>query len=35
MTNLKPIHHRVEPKCNLRKSDKEFAPIVRRSGSLN
>ncbi|WP_366484834.1 HNH endonuclease signature motif containing protein [uncultured Arthrobacter sp.] len=32
--NLAPAHHDVEPKCNRVKGDREFAPIVRRSGSL-
>ena len=37
--NLRPAHH-TEPcatcgeKCNRRKSDREWAPIVRDSGSL-
>lgn len=34
-SNLRPAHHDVEPKCNRRKSDKPWAPIIRRSGSLN
>ncbi len=33
-SNLAPAHHDVEPKCNRAKGDKDFAPIVRRSGSL-
>lgn len=38
-SNLRPAHH-TEPcptcgeKCNRVKSDKPFAPIIRRSGSL-
>lgn len=35
LSNLRPAHHDVEPKCNRRKSDKQYAPIVRRSGSLS
>ena len=38
-SNLKPAHHNVPNSegryCNREKSDKEFAPIVRRSGSLD
>lgn len=34
-SNLKPAHHDVEPKCNRRKSDKDHAPIIKRSGSLD
>lgn len=38
-TNLKPAHHDVPcavcgERCNRAKSDKDFAPIIRRSGSL-
>ena len=37
--NLKPAHHAACPTCgepcNLRKSDKEWAPIIRRSGALD
>lgn len=33
--NLRPAHHDVPPFCNRVKSDKEFAPVVRRSGSLS
>ena len=37
--NLRPAHHAACPtcgrKCNLEKSDKPHAPIVRRSGSLS
>ena len=33
--NLKPAHHDVEPYCNRLKSDKDWAPIVRRSGALD
>lgn len=38
-SNLRPAHH-VDPcgtcglRCNLVKGDRDFAPIVRRSGSL-
>jgi hypothetical protein len=35
---LAPAHHRVPNsqgrRCNLIKSSKEYAPIVRRSGTL-
>lgn len=39
ITNLKPAHHTLPcetcgKKCNRLKSNKEFAPIVRDSGSL-
>jgi 5-methylcytosine-specific restriction endonuclease McrA len=34
-SNLQPIHHDVEPRCNRLKGDKDHAPIVRRSGALN
>jgi 5-methylcytosine-specific restriction protein A len=33
-SNLAPAHHLVEPRCDLRKGDRDFAPIVRRSGVL-
>jgi hypothetical protein len=37
-TNLRPAHHLPCPecgkRCNREKSDKPFAPIIRRSGSL-
>jgi 5-methylcytosine-specific restriction protein A len=33
-SNLRPAHHLAEPRCNLRKGDREYAPIVRRSGAL-
>ena len=36
--NLRPAHHLPCPtcghKCNLEKGDRDFAPIIRRSGSL-
>lgn len=31
LSNLRPAHL----VCNKRKSDKDYAPIIRRSGSLN
>lgn len=34
-SNLAPAHHDVAPYCNRVKSDREYAPIVRRSGTLN
>lgn len=39
MSNLKPAHHTADcptcgKKCNRVKGDRDFAPIVRRSGSL-
>ena len=34
-SNLAPAHHDIEPFCNRRKSDKDYAPIVRRSGALD
>lgn len=34
-TNLRPAHHNVQPKCNRVKGNKNHAPIIRRSGSLN
>lgn len=37
-SNLRPAHHRVPnskgQRCNMIKGDREYAPIVRRSGSL-
>jgi 5-methylcytosine-specific restriction endonuclease McrA len=33
-SNLKPAHHDVPPFCNRIKSDKDYAPIVRRSNTL-
>lgn len=33
--NLKPAHHDVPPFCNRIKSDKDYAPIVKRSRSLS
>jgi 5-methylcytosine-specific restriction endonuclease McrA len=33
-SNLRPAHHDVPPFCNRVKTDKDFAPIIRRSGSL-
>lgn len=37
-TNLKPAHHDACPtcgrKCNREKGDRDYAPIIRRSGSL-
>lgn len=32
--NLRPAHHDVPPFCNRIKSDKDYAPIIRRSSSL-
>lgn len=39
-TNLRPAHHDVPcatcgERCNRAKGAKDFAPIIRRSGSLN
>lgn len=34
-TNLKPAHHNTGDRCNRVKGDKAYAPIIRRSGSLN
>ena len=39
-SNLRPAHHTAPcptcgRKCNREKSDKPFAPIVRRSGALS
>lgn len=33
--NLRPAHHDVPPFCNRVKGAKAFAPIIRRSGSLD
>jgi predicted RNA-binding Zn-ribbon protein involved in translation (DUF1610 family) len=37
-SNLRPAHHQPCPECGIRcnreKSDKPFAPVIRRSGSL-
>jgi 5-methylcytosine-specific restriction endonuclease McrA len=32
--NLRPAHHDVPPFCNRIKGTKDFAPIIRHSGSL-
>ena len=34
-SNLAPAHHDVPPYCNRVKSNKPYAPIVRRSGTLS
>jgi 5-methylcytosine-specific restriction endonuclease McrA len=37
-SNLRPAHHKIPNsqgrRCNLEKGTKDYAPIVRRSGSL-
>lgn len=33
-SNLRPAHHNAGPRCNRVKGDREYAPILRRSGSL-
>lgn len=33
-TNLRPAHHDVPPFCNRIKGAKDYAPIIRHSGSL-
>ena len=33
--NLRPAHHDVPPFCNRIKSDKDYAPIIKRSRSLS
>ena len=33
-SNLRPVHHDVEPLCNRLKGDREWAPVIRRSSSL-
>jgi hypothetical protein len=35
MSNKKPAHHDVPPFCNRIKGAKQYAPIVKRSGSLD
>jgi 5-methylcytosine-specific restriction endonuclease McrA len=35
LANLKPAHHDVAPFCNRIKGAKAYAPIVKRSGSLD
>lgn len=35
VTNKKPAHHDVPPFCNRIKGAKLYAPIVKRSGSLD
>ncbi len=32
--NLAPAHHNAPPHCNRLKGDREYAPIIRRSGAL-
>jgi 5-methylcytosine-specific restriction endonuclease McrA len=34
-SNLRPVHHNVWPKCNRQKGDRDYAPIIRRSGALS
>lgn len=35
ISNKKPAHHDVPPKCNRLKGDKLIPPIIRRSGALD
>jgi 5-methylcytosine-specific restriction endonuclease McrA len=34
-SNLRPAHHDVPPFCNRVKGAKDYAPIIRRSSSLD
>ena len=34
-SNLRPAHHDVPPFCNRLKGDRDHAPIIKRSGSLD
>lgn len=33
-SNKRPAHHDVPPKCNRLKGDRNYVPIIRRSGTL-